>query len=60
MQAIIDSHGLKADEWVKQVSKKIGGKAGGKSQSAQGSGDNIAALDDAIEVAKEFAKLKLR
>jgi len=56
---VIDSHGLKADEWVKQVSKKIGGKAGGKSQSAQGSGDNVAALKEAMKVACEFAKLKL-
>jgi len=58
-KTVIDAHGLKADEWVKQVSKLIGGKAGGKPQSAQGSGDNIESLQAAMEVANEFAKLKL-
>eukprot|EP00795_Rhopilema_esculentum_P001457 gene1457-15882_t len=58
-KSVIDSNGLKADEWVKQVTKKIGGKAGGKPQSAQGSGNNTGAIDEAMELAREFAKLKL-
>lgn len=58
-QSVIDSNGLKADDWVKRVSKVIGGKAGGKPQSAQGSGDNFNAVDEAMEVARGFAKLKL-
>eukprot|EP00112_Aurelia_sp_Birch-Aquarium-sp1_P026783 Seg972.2 transcript_id=Seg972.2/GoldUCD/mRNA.D3Y31 product="Alanine-tRNA ligase cytoplasmic" protein_id=Seg972.2/GoldUCD/D3Y31 len=58
-KSVIDSNGLKADDWVKRVSKIIGGKAGGKPQSAQGSGDNFNAVDEAMEVAREFAKLKL-
>ena len=37
----------------------LGGKGGGKPASAQGSGTNIGGLNDAQNVAKEFAKMKL-
>eukprot|EP00794_Sanderia_malayensis_P019007 gene19007-20919_t len=56
---IIDANGLKADEWVKKVSKIIGGKAGGKPQSAQGCGENFSSVNQAMEIATEFAKMKL-
>jgi len=51
--------GLKANEWVGKVAEIIGGKGGGKAESAQGSGNKVNAIDEAVKVAIEFAKLKL-
>jgi alanyl-tRNA synthetase len=51
------SRGLKASDWAGAV--KVGGKKGGKDETAQGSGDRLDALDEAMAVAKEFARLKL-
>ena len=51
--------GLKADEWVKCVSEVIGGKAGGRELSAQGSGPNLHNLSVAVENAKKFCSVKL-
>lgn len=51
--------GLLASEWVQSVVNIIGGKGGGKSESAQASGNNPNSLNDAINAAKQFAKLKL-
>ena len=51
--------GLRADEWVKCVSEVIGGKAGGRELSAQGSGPNVHNLSVAVEKAKKFSSLKL-
>ena len=51
--------GLKADEWVKCVSEVIGGKAGGRELSAQGSGPNVHNLAVAVENAKKFSSVKL-
>lgn len=51
--------GLKASEWAGVVSEKVGGKKGGKDDTAQGSGDKIAGLDEAVKAAEEFAKLKI-
>ncbi|KFM80149.1 Alanine--tRNA ligase, cytoplasmic, partial [Stegodyphus mimosarum] len=53
------SKGLKANEWVQQVSQTIGGKGGGKPESAQATGTNAAALPEAINLAKKFAEMKL-
>ena len=50
---------LKADEWVKKVTEVIGGKGGGNNLSAQASGPNVDQLSDALEAAREFARLKL-
>lgn len=58
-QGVVDGKGLKANEWVKEVSTIIGGKGGGKPISAQGSGENVGDIDKAINLAKEFASLKL-
>jgi len=58
-KGVVDGKGLKANEWVKEVSTIIGGKGGGKPLSAQGSGDNLKEVDKAINLAKEFAILKL-
>jgi alanyl-tRNA synthetase len=51
--------GLKASDWAGVVSEKVGGKKGGKDESAQGSGDKPESVDAAIEAASEFAKLKI-
>ena len=51
--------GLKATEWAKVVSEKVGGKSGGKEILAQGQGTEVNAIDDACDIAKAFAQLKL-
>jgi len=56
---ILTEKGLKASEWAKTVSETVGGKSGGKDDSAQGSGTNIDKLDEAIRVAEQFAKLQV-
>lgn len=56
-QSIVDAKGLKADEWVKAVSGVIGGKGGGKSVSAQGSGV-VAEVNEVLTMASDFAKIK--
>lgn len=52
-------NGLKANEWIKEVSNVIEGKGGGKDVSAQSAGTNWRCLSKAMEVANQFAKLKL-
>ncbi|XP_019864269.1 PREDICTED: alanine--tRNA ligase, cytoplasmic-like [Amphimedon queenslandica] len=47
--------GLKANEWVQAVSVTIGGKGGGRDNTAQATGTNVGKLSDAVEVAKQFA-----
>uniref|UniRef100_H2Y7J6 Alanine--tRNA ligase n=1 Tax=Ciona savignyi TaxID=51511 RepID=H2Y7J6_CIOSA len=54
-----NAKGLTADGWVQQVAATLNGKGGGKSTSAQAVGQNPAGLNDAIQLAKEFAKTKL-
>ncbi|GFU43713.1 alanine--tRNA ligase, cytoplasmic [Nephila pilipes] len=53
------SKGLKANEWVQQVTQVIGGKGGGKPESAQATGTNASAVSEAMNLAKKFAELKL-
>lgn len=53
------AQGLKASEWADVVAAKVGGKKGGKDEAAQGSGDKLDGLDEAIKAAEEFAKLKV-
>ncbi|KAH3768181.1 hypothetical protein DPMN_169393, partial [Dreissena polymorpha] len=48
-----------ADKWVEKVSTLINGKGGGKELSAQATGSNTGALSEALNMALEFAKLKL-
>ncbi|KAI3649182.1 hypothetical protein MP228_007036 [Amoeboaphelidium protococcarum] len=48
-----------AQIWAESVAKVLDGKMGGKPQSAQGSGTKVGAVDEAISVANELAKLKL-
>lgn len=51
--------GLKANEWVVEVARKIGGKGGGKPDSAQASGTNTADVNDLLDLAKKFAETQL-
>lgn len=51
--------GLKANEWVQEVSTIMGGKGGGKAESAQASGGNYHDVDEVIALAKKFAAAKL-
>ncbi|XP_039183463.1 alanine--tRNA ligase, cytoplasmic [Crotalus tigris] len=55
----VASQGLKASEWVQQVTVLMDGKGGGKDLSAQATGKNTDCLEEALQVATEFAKLKL-
>ena len=52
--------GLKANEWCSSVLALIGGKGGGKPESAQASGANVGSLAQAMEVAEQFAMDKLK
>lgn len=51
--------GLKASEWVAAVSPLMGGKGGGKAESAQASGANYEVLNAALDKAVAFASSKL-
>ncbi|XP_037712414.1 alanine--tRNA ligase, cytoplasmic [Drosophila subpulchrella] len=51
--------GLKANEWVQHVSATLGGKGGGKPESAQASGTNYERVDEILELASKFAQSKL-
>jgi alanyl-tRNA synthetase len=51
--------GLSAVQWASVISDKVGGKKGGKDESAQGSGTDAGQADIALEAAVAFAKLKL-
>lgn len=51
--------GLKANEWVNAVAMKLGGKGGGKPDSAQASGSNGVPVAEILKLAKDFAESKL-
>lgn len=51
--------GLKANEWVGAVSSLMGGRGGGRAESAQASGSNAGKLDEVLAVARKFAATKL-
>nr|CAD7407363.1 unnamed protein product [Timema poppensis] len=51
--------GLKASDWVNLVSPLMQGKGGGKPESAQASGSNVACLQAALALATQFASDKL-
>ncbi|XP_075432711.1 alanine--tRNA ligase, cytoplasmic [Ascaphus truei] len=53
------SKGLKANEWVQQVTDLMDGKGGGKDTSAQATGKNVGCLSEVLRLAEDFAKLKL-
>ena len=51
--------GLKATEWAEVVVKVLGGRKGGKDDSAQGAGEHPEKVQEAIDLVKQFANLKL-
>lgn len=53
------NRGLKASEWVQQVSGLMDGKGGGKDVSAQATGKNVGCLQEALQLAASFAQLHL-
>lgn len=53
------SKGLKASDWVQEVSDLMDGKGGGKDLSAQATGRNVDCLQEVLRLANDFAKLKL-
>lgn len=48
-----------ATAWANVVSQQVGGKNGGKPEAAAGAGTEISKVEDAINLASEFALLKL-
>lgn len=50
---------MSAGDWVNHVSPLLKGKGGGKAESAQGSGSNFSALNEAMDAARKFAYSKL-
>lgn len=47
---------LKAGEWIKKVAPILGGGGGGRDDFASAGGKDVSGLENALEVAKSFAK----
>ncbi|KAG0356017.1 Alanine--tRNA ligase [Podila minutissima] len=58
-QELLTGGKLKATEWAEVVVKVIGGRKGGKDDSAQGAGEHVEKVQEALDLAKQFAELKL-
>ncbi|GAV04904.1 hypothetical protein RvY_15107 [Ramazzottius varieornatus] len=57
--SLVKDKGFKAIEWVLQVSGVINGKGGGKELNAQAVGSNVGKVNEAVELARKFAEMKL-
>lgn len=55
----VANKGLKASEWVQELCPLLDGKGGGKDMSAQATGRNTHCIQEALQLANEFAHLKL-
>uniref|UniRef100_A0AAX7VRC5 Alanine--tRNA ligase n=1 Tax=Astatotilapia calliptera TaxID=8154 RepID=A0AAX7VRC5_ASTCA len=55
----VANRGLKASQWVQELCPLLDGKGGGKDMSAQATGRNTQCLQEALQMANEFARLKL-
>uniref|UniRef100_A0AAQ5YW57 Alanine--tRNA ligase n=1 Tax=Amphiprion ocellaris TaxID=80972 RepID=A0AAQ5YW57_AMPOC len=55
----VANRGLKASEWVQELCPLLDGKGGGKDMSAQATGRNTQCLQEALQMANNFARLKL-
>lgn len=55
----VAKRGLKASEWVQELCPLLDGKGGGKDMSAQATGRNTHCVQEALQMANEFAQLKL-
>jgi len=58
IQSMID-RGLKAPEWIEAVCELVGGKGSGKDGQAQAVGNNAAAVDDAVQLARKLFETKI-
>ncbi|KAL7639225.1 UNVERIFIED_CONTAM: hypothetical protein RMT77_010759 [Armadillidium vulgare] len=58
-KSVVTQTGLRADEWVKELTEIFNGKGGGKPESAQVCGTNVSSLSEAVSIAKKFAENKL-
>lgn len=56
---ILESKALDAKLWLNEVAKVIGGKGGGRDDSAAGVGSEISKIDEAIVVAKSVYKKRV-
>jgi len=50
---------LQANDWAKETIGLLGGKGGGKPDTAQGSGKDASRLDEAVNFAKSYASSRL-
>ena len=57
--AVIDSTGMKAGDWVHHVAPIVDGGGGGKAHMAQAGGKNPEGLDRALQAAADWAKDRL-
>ncbi|KAG7229786.1 hypothetical protein INR49_012435 [Caranx melampygus] len=55
----VANRGLKASEWVQELCPLLDGKGGGKDMSAQATGRNTQCLQEALQMANNFAQLRL-
>ncbi|CAG5958455.1 unnamed protein product [Menidia menidia] len=55
----VANRGLKASEWVQELCPLLDGKGGGKDMSAQATGRNTHSLQEALQTASQFARLRL-
>ncbi|KAK5902699.1 hypothetical protein CesoFtcFv8_007932 [Champsocephalus esox] len=55
----VAKRGLKASEWVQELCPLLDGKGGGKDMSAQATGKNTQCMQEALQMANQFAQLKL-
>ncbi|KAF9050994.1 hypothetical protein BDZ89DRAFT_977124 [Hymenopellis radicata] len=46
--------GADAREWAAKVTEVLGGKAGGKEETSQGVGSNVARVEEAVTIANEY------
>lgn len=53
------SQGIRADEWMKEVAPLLGGKGGGKKESAQGGGTQPEKIPEALKVARQWLEKKV-
>ncbi|KAJ1965720.1 Alanine--tRNA ligase, partial [Dimargaris xerosporica] len=58
-KALVTKHGFKAIDWANAVKAVVGGKCGGKDEMAQGSGTEVTKVEEACQVADQWAKSTL-
>jgi len=56
---LLASKALKANEWASDAAAAVGGKGGGRPETAQGTGNDISKIDEAVAKASKFAASKL-